>query len=165
MFTPHPDDLDLDRLHTNIDKLRRGAGFARGEGQTVARIYMMAGEVELGDGGNQYIYIAEAYDHARMLGRDFLVLVQNIYPQFALDNENQSVRTLSPTLIILPNGQTYHFLSVDGLTAHEGYALRGRTFAKIFYDVSDEKEYSLRRANDNLREALDYLYSTGAEFI
>ena len=161
MFIPHPDDLDLDRLHHTIEKLYRRELFARREGQTVARIYAMVGELELGDDDNEYLYVAETHNHAKLVAWDFLALVRTIYPQILQNTPDRFGGRFSPTLIILPNGQTYRFLSVDRLITHRAEDLRGRKFAKIFYDVSG---YGIQTYVE-LHQAKHFLYSTGAEIL
>lgn len=162
MFLPPPEKLDVDRLQKVIERIHRGDWFWRGEGQTVARLYLMFGEMEAGEPGAQYLYVGENSLCAKMAAQDFLTLVYPVFPEM-----NDSVRgdhtEWYPNTIVLPNKQMYRFVSVDYLVATLDH-FRGYKFDKIFFDVSADKQHLYDR-DGRLMEAFHVFELNGAELV
>ena len=164
MHLPLPEELDLDRLQRVVDKIHHSEfyWFERGEGQTVARIYLMFGELEAGDPGSQYMYVGENSICAKWASSAFLELVHRVFPE--MENSVKGDNTeWYPDTIVLPNGQAYRFASVDYLVTNLDQ-FRGYTFDKIFFDVSAEKQHLYDR-DGRLMEAFTVLEHAGAEFV
>ncbi|TFG95157.1 hypothetical protein E4H12_13850 [Candidatus Thorarchaeota archaeon] len=164
MFLPDPDKLDLHRLQLMVERIHRGDRFHRGEGQTVARIYLMFGEVEAGDDDGRYLYVAENSMCAKWAARDFLELTWLAFPEMK-DLVIFETHDFYPDTIVLPNKQVYRFLSVNNLIAGAGIHMRGYRFDTVFFDVSGEKQRQLDARNTDLVETLSYLQTTGAELV
>lgn len=161
-----PELLDVDRLHETIEKIHKGLDNChRGEGATLARLYLMLGEVELGDDGNQYLYIGENSYWAKEVAGNFLELVYEKYPEMRNSLRIQVEPEWRPDLIVLPNKQMYRFFSIDQLIVNNGTGLFGFHFDKIFFDVSEDKQKALDARDTNLMSMLEYLDSLGAEFV
>lgn len=171
MFLPDPDKLDLHRLQLMVERIHRGDRFHRGEGQTVARIYLMFGEVEAGDDDGRYLYVAENSLCAQWVARDFLELTCNVFPNMK-DLVVLKSRDFYPDMIILPNDQVFRFVSVNRLIEQgaemkypPGMGVSGSRFDKVFFDVSSDKQHHLDVKNTDLIDILEYLQTTGAELV
>lgn len=162
MFLPKDNTLDRERLEKVIQHLERGGYIPRAGGQTVARLYLMFGEVELGDPGNSYLYVSENATSANLVAREFYNLVCTTFPEMwrSLPFEAE----LHLDTVILPNGQRYRFMSVDYLV-HKPDAVLGQQFARVFFDVSDEVQRLYDARNSKLTDVLIYLQDHGADFV
>lgn len=165
LFLPSYENLDLHRLQTVVERIHHGDRFHRGEGQTVARIYLMFGEVEVGDPDNRYLYVAENSLCAKWVSRDFLELIYRVFPEMKNSVDIKRHPEFYPDTVVLPNGQVYRFVSVDWIADWAEARLRGCRFSKVFFDVSADKQYELDRQNTELIDALEDLQSTGAELV
>lgn len=162
MYLPAPERLDLDRLQRNVEKIHRGESFDRGEGQTVARLYLMFGEMEAGEPRAQYLYVGENSLCANIAAQNFLELVHRVFPE--MENSVRGDKTeWYPGTIILPNGQVYRFVSVDYLMSSLDH-FRGCKVDKIFFDVSTIKQ-NLYDRDGRLIEAFEVLQHSGAELV
>lgn len=162
MFLPAPENLDLDRLQKVVDKIHHGGYFVRGEGQTVARIYLMFGEVESSYPGAQYLYVGENSLCAKWAARDFLTLAYRVFPEMENNIADGKVEWY-PDTIILPNRQVYRFITVDALVS-DFHRVRGVRFDKVFFDVCGDKQ-DLCDTGGRLTEALIILEHNGAELV
>ena len=158
MFLPKV--TDIYQLHRVIERIHNGEFFWRGEGQTTAYIYLMAGEVELGDPGNQYLYVGENEMCAKMAARDFLDLVVEVYPEMSAYKKHLN---WFPTTVILPHGQRFIFMGIDTFVLPQ--ALKGVRFDRVFFDVSEQTQRQYDDHNDKLELALLELLATNTEVL
>jgi hypothetical protein len=154
--------LDLFRLHDVIRKIERGQLIGRGEGQTVARAYLMLGELELGDTNARYLYVGENSLCTKWFAREFHVLVGELFPEMKGTIDSRS--DWSPDTIVVPNGQVYRFMCAERMVQNSAEALRGQRFDKVFFDVSWVMQDDLDREG-RLTEAMIILQENGAEFV
>ena len=165
MYNLIPEVLDVDALHEITERIHRGDPLYRGEGATLARLYLMFGEVELGDPENKYLYIGDTPFWAREVAHHFLQLVYEVYPEMIESIRVQLEPEWRPDMIILPNKQSYRFYSIDNILVGGGANLYGYSFDKIFFDVSPAKQEALESRSADLTNVLQYLFSTGVEIV
>lgn len=129
--------LDIDRLHEVIDG-GLDTPYPRGQGRTTAFVALMIGEAQLGDPGNDYLYIGEnqhwtkdvAHEFARVVKEEgFSVTIRESAPAgqvsvFVGDDEHlvKTFRFLSarnPNLERMLKGVVYDDIYID--LTHEAY--------------------------------------------
>jgi hypothetical protein len=73
--------LDIDRLHTVTQQIltgEAGNNVKRGDGRTTAYLYLMLGEVDGGDYGNDYMYVG--YNLEKTMQKFVEILLEAGYP-------------------------------------------------------------------------------------
>lgn len=153
-----PAKLDERRLQSVIEKIERGGFLERGEGKTLALIYLMVAEVELGDPTNRYLYIGENEIVTRYVAHDFLTLIEEILPGYF---EKRGGAERAPSMIVVEK-QVFHFISgeefIDGCRSPKG------KFNRIFVDITSVKQDQLDRNGALMVAFIDH-QGRGADFI
>ena len=122
-----PPVVDIERLHQVIEQLRSGGFRGKGEGKTFAYLHLMANEVELGDGHNNYMYVGENARLTNWVAHEFVAYVSNMFG----DN---TISMQTSTSACTSNGQIYQFVGADTVEK----CGCGRTINRLFLDVSTD---------------------------
>jgi hypothetical protein len=98
----------------------------------------MLAEVELGDTGNRYLYVAETNAFAERVGAEFMQLVKDYYhPDVVAPGSNYRK-------VVLGNQLIFEFISVDRVAG----ILPGSRFCRVFFDVTEAKMNRLDQAGE-----------------
>lgn len=147
-------NLDIDRLHDCIDKIKGSESIERQIGVTTAYKYLMLDEVLGGGPYNQYVYISHNLIHARQVALEFAEMInqpnQPIYDINIIYNGG--------AVIVCVNHQSYSFIGHITATDDTDYPAfwRGRNIDRVFVDY---RLYNLPKAIKAL------IYSQGADIV
>ena len=153
-----PKELDLHRLEEVTRRILKGLPLERRNGRTLAYLYMMKGEVELGAWGNKYLYVTDNSDLARSALREFAELLKREYSAYG---DGIEVDINRGRLLFL-GGLMFEFIGAPQFT--EPQRIRGRTYDRVFFDVSGDTQWELDR-NGDLMAAMETLRQLGADFV
>lgn len=148
-------NIDIDRLHKNIEEIHKTGFLPRGEGATTARLLLLLGAIEVCDPGSIYFYVGENHNHVRDIARRFDTLLQTYNIQRTWYREYTSCSLLETNVNI-------YFTSPSIFVKERTF--RGYRLNKIFFDVTKRQQHQLD-ANGELSEIFDYLQSIGADII
>ena len=133
MNTLIPTVLDVDRLHKVTEKINQGLPRDRGEGSTVAYLYLAYGEIGTGDGA-RYVYVGHNAWHVQMVASSFMQLLLEHFPAEYTERAMTARRGYAPTLMFLPTGQTFQFVGFEqAFLVPDGF--RGVEVDRLFHDV------------------------------
>jgi hypothetical protein len=157
-----PKDLDTDRLEVITERLIDGDWIGRGEGKTVAYLYMMRAEAELCDWGNTYLYVGENESEARRVLQAFAHLISEAeFDYVSVPADGIEVDHARKRILIL-SGVAFDFIGVHQFAGPD--AMRGRRYDRVFFDVSTDTQLELDR-NSDLIEVMECLRMQGADFV
>lgn len=124
--------INIDRLHKSIELINSRQIHPHGiqRGITTAYLYLMLGEVWLGDIKNAYLYIGESRLQAEQMCRNFKELINE-----HIENPRW-LRTSRDMLVI--DDQFYMFISAKGVET-----ICGQSYHRVFLDVSPETRDNL----------------------
>lgn len=118
-----PKELDLDRLHAACSIIDN-PDFERDQiGLSVAYVEKMLNEIELGDAGNQYLYVAPFDAFADTVKTTFVIEAMSRF-----GCENISYDETSKTVAV--DGRTFSFIGFNDVSN-----IRGFSFDRIFLDL------------------------------
>jgi len=146
--------LDVNKLQENVDRICEKEGMPRGCGRTTALLYLLLGDVELGDAGNTYMFVSNSIHTSKRVQTLFLDMLHDHNLEF---DYHQSFGRF-----VLANDTTVFFISLSQFLTLD--AFRGVKIDRVFLDVS----YELLCKEDNtgsLDYPVSYLLSRGADFV
>lgn len=127
-----PTTLDYDRLHSVVDSIRSGLPTSRGEGRTLAYLYLMLGEAALGNMGNTYLYVAPNENMANWVSKEFAQLLHDEYGYGTVVSTTRNVVRTS-------HDQRYIFVGQRNIDCH----IQGISLNRAFYDVQPSNREDL----------------------
>lgn len=146
--------LDVNKLQENVDRICEKDGMPRGCGRTTALLYLLLGDVELGDAGNTYLFVS---NNALASKR-----VQTLFLDMLHDHSIDVGYHQAFGRVVLANDTTVFFVGFSQFLTFD--AFRGVKIDRVFIDVSHE----LLCKEDNVG-SLDYpisqLKGMGADFV
>jgi hypothetical protein len=149
--------LDIERLHSTIETITDSNHpyRKRAMGVTTAYLYMMLGEVQVGDSGNCYIYVTASPKNAGTVREDFRRLLWT--------TEQQESHSRDAMHIHLPEtDQDFFFCSLDYFCLPFSFA--GTRVHKVFFDTAPA-EYGLYKLDCRGNTKAEMLESRGTEIV
>lgn len=159
-----PETVDFGRLAQSTHSLlTHDPTFlrTRGNGKTLAYMYLMLGEYWLGEQGNSYIYVGENQHVSRMVGASFAELLEQEGVELGLKRNT----AVSAELIVLKDkNMRFMFVGVNRFCEQSFYA--GRRASRIFFDVTPRKQHELDQlTKGDLYQAQTHFTYSGIEII
>lgn len=146
------EQLDIDRLHDCVAAIHKGEHLDRAAGATTARLFMLFGDIELGDHTNIYVYVGDSQVVCDMVKRKLIDL---------LTNSGYVITHTTKDRITVDMNTFVRFITADQFLT--SYSLRGLKIARVYFDVS---QHTLARYD---QEQIDYaimcVKATGADFV
>jgi hypothetical protein len=133
--------LDIDRLHDVVEQIFSNDTVPRTAGKTTATVYLMLGNVWIGENPGSYIYIGHtrvACDIAKMM---FITSLQKDGYKLEVSQHD----------VVVNGTQVFHFRSKDVLNVQDH---KGSSIHNIFIDVNwdDMDVAAYRKLYNTLRE-------------
>lgn len=116
--------IDYDSLHSVVNDINNGIPTEDCYSRTLAYLYLMLGEVELGDASNIYLYVAPDQVTVNWAMREFVHLIMNEYGL-------EMVISMDDGIVQTAHNQRFIFVSAPLVATHT----RGISINRAFYDV------------------------------
>lgn len=125
--------IDCDRLHAAVIDINSGLPSDDPYSRTLAYVYLMLGEVVLGDANNTYLYVAPEQIIVTWAMREFTYLVMQEYGR-------EAIIRMSDGIVQTTYNQRFIFVSAPQVATHT----RGISINRAFYDVQPSVRKDLR---------------------